>query len=132
METIDEINALIKEKVNKEEISAKDINDGHHTFRELYRHKMVLFCTICNLFPEFSWKSKKHFDNENDPMFDGDFIAGINTPNGVASYHFKLEHWDLFEIPEIENAPKYDFDSGEEVLKRVASLSKLRYPSSKK
>lgn len=41
-------------------------------------------------------------------MFEGDFIVGINTPQGIATFHIKLEYWDLFNIPEIENAPKYD------------------------
>ena len=45
---------------------------------------------------------KKHFEEETDPMFNGDFIAGINTPQGPATYHIKLEYWDLFNI--IENA----------------------------
>ena len=41
-------------------------------------------------------------------MFSGDFIAGINTLNGIATYHIKLQYWDLFDIPELEKAPKYD------------------------
>ncbi len=32
---------------------------------------------ICNLLPEISWKSKKHFDEENDPMFNDSFIVGM-------------------------------------------------------
>ena len=62
---------------------------------------------ICNLLPEISWKSKKHFDEENDPMFNDSFIAGINTPEGVATYHIKLKYWEMFNIPELERAPKY-------------------------
>lgn len=75
MDKITEINNLIQEGINHGNISAKDISDGHHTFRELYKQRLILFCTICSLFPNLSWKSKKHFDNENDPMFDGNFIA---------------------------------------------------------
>lgn len=67
---------------------------------------------------------KKHFDEENDPMFNGCFIVGINTPNGVATYHFKLEYWDEFPIKEIEHAPQYDGYSPEEALSRVKSLRK--------
>ena len=57
-------------------------------------------------------------------MFNGDFIAGINTPEGIATYHFKLEFWDLFQIPEIEKAPRYDNYDNTTVLKRIYSLSK--------
>lgn len=123
MNKIEELNNLIQEKVRNDDLSIKDISDGHHTFRELYRQRLILFCTICNLFPELSWKSRKHFDNENDPMFDGDFIVGINTPKGVATYHFKLEYWDLFNVKEIERAPKYDNYSSEDVLLRILSLT---------
>ncbi len=35
-------------------ISAKDISDGHHTFREIYKERLILFCVICNIFPELS------------------------------------------------------------------------------
>ena len=94
-----------------------------NTFGELYHHRIILFCTLCNLFPDISWKSRKHFDEENDPMFEGDFIAGINTPDGIASYHIKLKYWDLFHISEIERAPQYDFYSSDDVLERVLSLT---------
>ena len=77
------------------------------------KHLLIL----CNLLPNISWKSKKHNDEENDSMFSGDFIAGINTPDGIATYHIKLQYWDLFDIPELERAPKYDNYNNEEVLK---------------
>ncbi len=119
---IQEINSLIqKEKGN---INVKDVSDGHHTFGELYKNRIMLFCTLCNCNPDISWKSKKHFNEEVDPMFDGDFIAGINTPEGIATYHIKLEFWDLFQIPELDRAPQYDgYDNGT-VLQRIYSLSK--------
>ena len=30
-------------------------------------------------------------------MFEGNFIAGINTPEGIATYHIKQQYWKLFE-----------------------------------
>ena len=124
MSKIDEINNMIKENKQLRVISTKDISDGHHTFGELYKNRIILFCTLCNLLPDISWKSKKHNDEENDPMFSGDFIAGINTPDGIATYHIKLQYWDLFDIPELERAPKYDNYDNEEVLKRILSIKK--------
>lgn len=126
MDKILELNELIKIYNKMGIISSKDISDGHHTFRELYLQRLIMFCTICNNFPNLSWKSKKHFDEEHDPMFNGDFIAGINTPEGVASYHIKLEYWDLFDIPEIDRAPKYDNYTPDDVMKRILSLSKSK------
>ena len=124
MSKIDEINNTIKENKQLRIISTKDISDGHHTCGELYKNRIILFCTLCNLLPDISWKSKKHYDEENDPMFSGDFIAGINTPEGIATYHMKLQYWDLFDVPELERAPKYDNYGNEEVLKRILSLKK--------
>lgn len=119
-----EINELITFYSKSGLISTKNISDGHHTFKELYLQRVVLFCTVCNCFPALSWKSKKHFDEEHDPMFNGCFIAGINTPEGVASYHIKLDYWNLFNIPEIDRAPKFDNYTPDDVIKRILSLSK--------
>lgn len=58
MSKIDDINRLIIESKLSGEIFTKEISDGHHTFGELYRHRIILFCTLCNLLPEISWKSK--------------------------------------------------------------------------
>lgn len=122
MSRIDEINNEILEL--KKEMSIKNISDGYHTFGDLYKHRTILFSALCNAMPEISWKSKKHYDEENDPMFEGNFIAGINTKEGVASYHIKLEYWDLFCVPELERAPKFDLYTNEDVLERLKSLSK--------
>lgn len=54
MSKIDDINNLILENKLFGEISTKKISDGHHTFGELYRHRIALFCTLCNLLPEIS------------------------------------------------------------------------------
>lgn len=124
MSEIDIINNMIKVNKEQKSISTKEISDGNHTFGELYEHRIILFCTLCNLLPSISWKSKKHYDEENDPMFGGNFIAGINTPEGVVTYHIKLKYWDLFEVLELERAPKYDNYSSNEVLQRIQSLTK--------
>ena len=121
---IDEINRIIlKEKTNNN-INAKEISDGYHTFGELYKHRIILFCVLCNTYKDISWKSKKHFDEENDSMFNGSFIAGINTPDGEITYHIKLDYWDLFDITELEHAPKYDGHTSDDVLVRLLSLTK--------
>lgn len=126
MSKIDDINNLILESKMYGEISTKEIFDGHHTFEELYKHRIILFCTLCNLLPEISWKSKKHFDEENDPMFDDSFIAGINTLKGIATYHIKLKYWKMFNVLELERAPKYDAYDSDDVIERVYSLSKIK------
>lgn len=39
-------------------------------------------------------------------------------------YHIKLEYLDLFDILELERAPKYDNYSNDDVFKRILSLKK--------
>ena len=106
--------------------STKDVSDGHHTLKEYLDMRNIYFIALCNAYPEFSWKSKKHYDEENDPIsnFNGDFIAGINTPSGTISQHLKLEYWDELNVPIIENAPKYDNYTEEDVKIRIKSLRK--------
>lgn len=131
MDKIQEVNDLIQE-IKNSGTSVKDISDGYHTFRELYKQRMILFSVICNLCPELAWKSKKHFDEENDPMFNGCFIVGVNTPLGVATYHFKMEHYDMFDVLELEHAPKYDDYSPDVVMERLQSLNKKGFQKIKK
>lgn len=83
------INKEIEKQKQLKNINTKQISDTHHTFEVLYKQRLILFSVLCNKFPEISWKSKKHYDEENDPMFNGDFIAGINTPKGTATFHIK-------------------------------------------
>ncbi len=97
-----------------------ETSDGYHTFNELYHHRAVLFSVICNNYPELAWKSKKHSDGT---MFDGDFIVGINTPKGPASYHYDIDlYWDMFRVPEIPNAPEWDGYTPTQAIDRIASL----------
>lgn len=83
----------------------KDYSDGYHTFGELYYHRMMLFSIICNTHKDLSWKSKLHDDGT---MFDGMFIVGVHTPQGLYTYHYHLEHWDEFDVKAIERAPEWD------------------------
>ena len=58
MSEIDKINNMIKVNKKQKSISTKEISDGNHTFGELHEHRIILFCTLCNLFSSISWKSK--------------------------------------------------------------------------
>jgi len=82
-----------------------EVSDGYHTFNELYHHRAVLFSVICNARRDLSWKSKVHADGT---MFDDMFIVGINTPEGQYTYHYNLPYWDMFDVPEVDNAPEWD------------------------
>lgn len=54
MDKITEVNNLIEKYKMDNDFNVKEVSDGHHTFGELYHHRIILFCTLCNLFPENS------------------------------------------------------------------------------
>lgn len=98
-----------------------DVSDGYHTFNELYHHRAVLFSVICNLMPEKAWKSKYH---DTGDMYDGMFIVGIETPEGQATYHYDIDpYWDMFNVKEVEHAPKWDGHTPSYAIERIGTLS---------
>src|SRR5574344_1249698 len=122
MDEIKQLNDYIK-TIKNNGAEVKEISDGYHTFKELYDERRSLFCALCNAYPNNAWKSKKHYDDVNDPMFNCDFIAGISTEDGMITYHFKLEYWDDFLIKEIPYAPKYNGYSSDDVMYRLKELN---------
>lgn len=85
--------------------SLGELSDGYHTFNELYYHRAILFSVICRQNKKLAWKSKLHDDGT---MFEDMFIVGINTPKGQYSYHYELGLWSLFDVKELDKAPKWD------------------------
>lgn len=96
------------------------INDGHHTFDELYYHRMMLFAVICNQNAGLAWKSRLHDDGT---MFEGFFIVGITTPEGDYTYHYKLQDWDKFKVRELHKAPQWDGHTSEDITRLMSLLS---------
>ena len=92
-----------------------ELSDTYHSFDDLYDHRMVLTALALMTLP-YSWKAKKH---EDGSMFDGMFIVGTPTPEGMITYHYDLEYWNLFKIPEIPHAPHFDGHTPEDVVKRL-------------
>ena len=104
--------------------SFKNFSDGHHTFDELYNHRAILSSIVFNMFKAVAWKSKKHHDGEI-PMYDDMFIVGIQTPEGQATYHYHIKYWDLFDVVELETAPKWDGHTPNEAIRRIESLNSV-------
>lgn len=119
---------------------AEEISDGYHTFDELYDHRLALNAAFFNLVwatqvnnlgsvashlaPYPVMKSKLHNDGT---MFDGYFIVFGIIPNEFSesqiSYHYKLEHWDKFQIPEVPKIPfPYDGHTSKDVVERLLSI----------
>ncbi len=103
-----------------------ETSDGYHTFNELYEHRHRLFIALCAHVD--SWKSRLHDDGS---FLEGWFIAGINTPQGQATYHLPNRLWDDLKAPEMANAPKWDGHTSNDVLDRLAILtpSTMKHPA---
>lgn len=100
----------------------EDTSDGWHSFKDLYHHRALLFSVIVHNYRDMCWKSKKHHDGKE---LDWNFIVGIDTPWGQASYHYGMEYWDLFDCKELEQAPYYDGYTADESVARIARLREL-------
>ena len=112
-----------KEKNPNESVG--ELNDTYHSFNDLYKHRTILSALLFLNLP-YSWKAKVH---EDGTMFDGMFITGFPTPTGMISYHYDLEYWDLFKIPELPKAPHFDGYTDQDVLTRLANI--IRHSSTK-
>lgn len=80
-------------------------SDGYHTFDELYYHRMMLFSVICNTYKDKAWKSLLHDDGT---MYSNYFIVGISTDEGDYTYHYHEKYWGMFDVKQLERAPKWD------------------------
>lgn len=109
--------------------SSKDmgeVSDGYHTFNELYDFRKMYNAALFN-----SWakqglydvhKSIRHSDG-TECFGGGWFIVMAVLPGGQISNHYKMEDWDLFQIPEAEIV-KYPFDghNAQDVLDRLKAV----------
>lgn len=94
-------------------------SDGYHTFDELYYHRMVLFSVICNQNKDEAFKSKLHHDGT---MYDNYFIVGIATPEGQYTYHYHVDHWDMFDVLEMDYAPEWDGHEPKDITRLLSLL----------
>jgi hypothetical protein len=123
-----------------------ELSDGYHTFNELYEFRKVYNAALFNewaerwhqreeairrgqivnadmVFPKYDvHKSWRHSDGEL--CFGGGwFIVVAVLPGGQISNHYEAKDWDLFRIPEYQNA-KYVFDghTSSDVLNRLKQI----------
>ena len=105
-----------------------EVSDGHHTFEELYAHRLALTAVLAAAAASDgdSWRSKAHHPDD-DPMFEGGyFIVGVNLPTGPITYHYKLKHWDDFAaVPEVPHAPKWDGAPPSATVDRLLETARL-------
>lgn len=59
----------------------------------------IAFAALVNTFVKSSWKSKTYFNGE--PIKDGSFIVGIDTPKGIFARYYNDSYWNLIHAEEI-------------------------------
>jgi hypothetical protein len=101
------------------EVDGKTVSDGYHTFGELYAHRRALMLVLMRSHPADSWRSREHHPADG-PMFDGDFIVGIDAPTGGIRYHVGVEHWSMFDFAiTLPHAPKWDGAGPDATVERL-------------
>ena len=58
---------LVLEFKKRSQLSMKPISDGHHSFSDLYNHRMKLSAVIFALAGKYAWKSRQHADGTIKP-----------------------------------------------------------------
>ena len=134
----------IFEKTYADENAIGELSDGYHTYNELYEFRKMYNAALFNEWAETriwnpKWKnegqpyhhikydvhkSKKH--NDGEECFGGGwFVVVAILPTGQITNHYKMEDWDLFNVPE-EPKAKYPFDghTGKDVLNRLKLLTR--------
>ena len=112
------INSYKSENSNN---SVGSLSDGYHTFDELYHHRSMLFLALClTAFKDKAWKSLLH-EEGGDPMYNGMFIMGVETPYGQATYHYDIDpYWEKAKnVKEVYHAPKFDGHTPNDAIDRI-------------
>ena len=83
--------------------SLGELSDGYHTFNELYEFRKMYNAALFNewaIIGKYNvHKSLRHHDGSKP--FGGDyFIVSAELPGGQISNHYKVEDWELFEVPD--------------------------------
>lgn len=126
---------------------SKNIGDAYHTIGELYDFRKMYNAALFNEWgknyaPETSGlnadvfspdkirphynvhKSTRHHDGE-ECFSGGWFIVSAKLPGGLISNHYKMEDWDLFNVPEVDKALfEFDGHTGTDVLERLKGICK--------
>lgn len=100
----------------------RNVSDGQYTFNEYIDIRNHLFVALCNAYPDISWKTKKLYNGENGNPSNNCFIAGINSPEGIISFHLDMEYWDDLKVIEIDKAPMFNGYTVEDVKIYLKSL----------
>ena len=95
------------------------VSDGHHSFRELYDHRHLLWILVLKHYKESAFKTCR---DEDGNQLEGWFLAGMNTKFGQLTYHLPEIYWNHLDVPELPKNEGYDNHTSADVLERLAAL----------
>ena len=103
----------------------ENYSDGYHSYGELYEFRKMYNAAFFNKLAEIPGnpynvnKSMRHSDGELS-FGGGWFIVAAELPTGQISNHYTIENWDLFKVPDYDQAI-LDFDghTPSDVLERM-------------
>jgi len=109
----------------------ENTSDGYHTFKELYRYRLLYNAALFNEWARRDekatrledcfgvHKSTRHSDGE--PAFGGGWFVVVATlPTGQITNHYEMADWDLFHVPVRERAATWDGHTPADVADRLA------------
>lgn len=77
------------------------ISDGFHSFDELYHYRMLYNAAFFNSLEGKYEVHKSYRHSDGELCFGGGwFIVMAYLPTGQVSNHYRIEDWNLFDIPE--------------------------------
>lgn len=93
------------------------VSDGTNTFDDLYAMRHALFVALCHEMAERgAWKSLLH---EDGTSYEGYFIAGIELPEGMITYHLPMELWDILKVEALDKGRPWDGHTAADVVDRL-------------
>lgn len=99
-----------------------EVNDGFHSFNELYAHRCSLFAALVLATDKPSWRSWKNSDGKGP---DGWFVVGMEVSEGVMiTYHLPAHMWGWFDETRVETldaAPSWDGHTSLDVIRRLGT-----------
>ena len=118
---------FVHQNTDEDILDMGKISDGYHTFNELYEYRLLYNASFFNELAKQNLydvhKSKKHSNGED--CFGGEYFVVIaELPTGQISNHYRLKHWDLFQIPEKDKANKWDGHTPQDVANRMREFLK--------
>lgn len=115
--------------LNAEKPDLGEESDGFHTFNEYFEQRKLFNAALFSHWAVHDHygsdhhdvhKSRMHHDGtvpfENDPSW---FVVVAQLPTGQISYHYRLDDWGLFAIPERDRAAEWDGHTAADAVDRL-------------